>query len=109
MFAGQSDVIIRSDVTSGVHPTECVFQFLGTVVACHEYTIVKKLCEKKSTIASWNLTSYPFACVGVKVRTFRMPWNGSFSDAPGISSYVSSTEVLGFSLMHSLNAILQKL
>ena len=29
MFAGQSDVIIRSDVTSGVHPP------IGTVVACH--------------------------------------------------------------------------
>ena len=68
--------------------------FLGTVVACHEYTIVIFLCEKKSTIASWNLQSYPFACVGVKVRTFRMPWNGSFSDAPGISSCVSSNEVL---------------
>ena len=67
---------------------------LGTVVACHEYTIVIFL--KKSTIATWNLPSYPFACVGVNVRTFRMPWNGSFSDAPGISSCVSSTEVLGF-------------
>ena len=64
------------------------------------------LCEKKSTIASWNLPSYPLA---VKVRTFRMPWNGSFSDAPGTSSCVSSAEVLGFSLMHSLDAILQKL
>ena len=91
MFARQRDVIIRSDVTSGVHSPNTF------------------LCEKKSTIASWNLPSYPFACVGVKVRTFRMPWNGSFSDAPGISSCVSSTEVLGFSLMHSLDAILQKL
>ena len=78
MFAGQSDVIIRSDVTSGVHPPNA---FLGTVLACHEYTIV---ILKKSTIASWNLPSYLFACVGLKVRTFRMPWNGSFSDAPGI-------------------------
>ena len=58
------------------------------------------------TIASWNLSSYPFACVGVKVRTFRMPWN---DDAPGMSSCVGSTEALGFSLMHSLDAILQKL
>ena len=84
MIARQSDVVIRSDVTSGV------FRF--------EYTIVIFLCEKKSTIASWNLPPYPFACVGVKVHTFRMPWNGSFSDAPGISSCASSTEVLGFSL-----------
>ena len=53
------------------------------------------LCEK-STIASWNLLSYTFACVGVKVRTFRMPWNGSFSDAPGISSCVSSIASLSF-------------
>ena len=40
MFARQSDVIIRSDVTSGVDPLLRVFQFLVTVVACHEYTIV---------------------------------------------------------------------
>ena len=83
MFACQRDVIIRSDVTSGVHPPSAV---PFTVVACHEYF----LCEKKSTIASWNLPSYPFACVhvGVNVRAFRMPWNGSFSDAQGISSWV---------------------
>ena len=84
MFACQHGVIIRRDVTSGVHPPSAFFQFLITVVACHEYF----LCEKKSTIASWNLPSYPFACVGVNVRAFRMPWNGSFSDAQGISSWV---------------------
>ena len=56
MFAGQSDVIIRSDVTSGVHPPNA---FLGTVVACHEYTIViffmreeEHYCFLESTILS---------------------------------------------------------
>ena len=103
MFTRQRDVIIRSDV----HPEYIrVFQLLVTVVSVSRILF---LCEKKSTIASWNLPYYPFACVGVKVRTFRMPRNGSFSDAPGISSCVSSAEVLGFSLMHSLDAILQKL
>ena len=71
-------------------------------VPCHSGSLsrILFLCEKKSTIASWNLPFYPFACVGVKVRAFRMPWNGSFSDALGISSCVSSAEVLGFSLSH---------
>ena len=83
MFARQRDVIIR-------HP-----EYIRRVrfsVPCYSGSVLRILflCEKKSTIASWNLPSYPFACVGVKVRTFRMPWNGSFSDAPGIWSCVSS-------------------
>ena len=104
MFARQRDVIIRSDVTSGVHPPN---------VPCYSGSLSRILFyvrRRALYIASWNLPSqsYPFACVGVKVRTFRMPWNGSFSYAPGISSFVSSAKVLGFSLMHSLHAILQK-
>ena len=111
MFACQSDVIIRSDVTSGVHLRFSISCYSGSKL----YTMVIFLCEKKSTIASRNPPSYPFACIGVKVRAFRMPWNGSFgdahfnSDALGILSCVSSTEVLSFSLMHSIDTILQKL
>ena len=82
MFARQRDVIIRRDVTSGVHPIPCSSGSLSRI----RYRFV---CEKKSTIESWYLPSYPYACVGVKVRTFRMPWNGSFSEAPGISSCLS--------------------
>ena len=72
MFAHQSDIIIRSDYIRSTS-AECIFQFLVTEVACHKYTIVTVLSEKKSTIAAWNTPAYPSACVGVKVCTFKMP------------------------------------
>ena len=71
MFAGQSDVIITSDVTSGVHPPNAFFNpwYSGSLSRIH-YRNVRR---RGLLLPGIYIPSYPFACAGMKLRTFRMP------------------------------------